>query len=95
MGPERPAAPTRIGQPLTGHTDAVSSVAFNPAGTTLATAGGDRTVILWDLRGVLNIGDDAVSRACHRVGQGLSSDEWRQYVTGIEYRETCAMRSQQ
>lgn len=89
---------TRIGQPLTDHTDAVYKVAFDPAGTTLATSSRDRTVILWDLRSVHNTGSGLVRRACARVGRGLSGQEWRRYVTdvtGIEYRETCTTRSEQ
>ena len=34
---------------LTGHTDKVNSVAFSPAGNTLASASLDRTVLLWSL----------------------------------------------
>jgi WD40 repeat protein len=36
--------PHPLGQPLTGHTDAVLAVAFAPDGRTLATGGADGTV---------------------------------------------------
>ena len=47
-GPDPAAAAS--GQPLTGHTGYVYSVAFAPDGHTLATGSGDKTVILWDVR---------------------------------------------
>ncbi|WP_329425382.1 serine/threonine protein kinase [Streptosporangium sp. NBC_01495] len=46
-----------IGDPLTGHTNWVESVAFSPDGRTLATGSSDKTVIVWDTRTWQPIGD--------------------------------------
>jgi WD40 repeat protein len=39
-----------IGQPLTGHSDWVSSVIFSPDGKTLVSNSYDKTIILWDVK---------------------------------------------
>jgi WD40 repeat protein len=38
-----------IGNPLTGHTQPVRSVAFTPDGKLLASGSNDNTVILWEV----------------------------------------------
>ncbi|MFI6508113.1 WD40 repeat domain-containing serine/threonine protein kinase [Streptosporangium sp. NPDC050855] len=46
-----------VGDPLTGHTDWIRSVAFSPDGKTLATGSGDHSVIMWDARARQAVGD--------------------------------------
>ena len=41
---------TALATPLTGHTGTVYAVAFSPSGHLLATAGGDDTIRLWNVR---------------------------------------------
>jgi hypothetical protein len=45
---------------MTGHTDAVESVAFSPDGTTLASGGDDNSVRLWDVASHRQVGSPLI-----------------------------------
>jgi WD40 repeat protein len=80
-----PAHPTPLGQPLTGHTDAVSSVVFSPDGRTLVTGSADHTVRLWEL----NV-DQAIHRICATTTNTLTPATWHQYVSkDLPYHPPC------
>ena len=73
-----------IGEPLHGHTDAVSSVVFTPDSKGLVSGSLDKTLILWDMDP-----QSWIQKICQRASRNFTRVEWNQYFTGEEYRATC------
>ena len=69
-----------LGQPLTGSTVAVDSVAFSPDRHTLASGSDDGTIRLWNL----NV-QSAINRICATAG-GLTPQQWNEYIPQLPYR---------
>lgn len=84
-----PAGPRKLERPLVGHTDEVSSMAFSPDRSILATGSADGSVILWDLTDVNKLQNDVVGRACAITGGGLDKAGWDRYIPGLPYEDTC------
>jgi WD40 repeat protein len=76
----------QIGNPLTGHTGTVLSVAFSPGGTTLASGSADDTVRLWNVAYL----EDVVPHLCSTAGGPPTHAEWARYMPpGLTYQEVC------
>jgi WD40 repeat protein len=65
-------------------------VAFTGDGHTLASAGGDNSVILWDVAGLEWLRTHAMESACAVTDGGLSWAEWTRYVPALDYVNVCA-----
>ena len=69
-----------IGQPITGHTGGVYSVAFKLDSETLVSGSVDNSIILWDLDP-----QSWIAGTCQRVGRNFTRSEWTQYFEGDPY----------
>jgi WD40 repeat protein len=67
------------------HGAPVTTAAFSHDDAMLVTGAQDGCVRVWPLRP-----DDLIGQACRRLARNLTVEEWRRYVGGEPYRETCA-----
>jgi len=64
-------------------------VAFGPDGQTMAAAGSNRTLVLFDLRALGHVRAHPRAYACALTGGGMTRADWERYVPGLDYVDTC------
>ncbi|MFD5874667.1 hypothetical protein [Streptomyces sp. NPDC060322] len=86
------ADPTRIhlATTMARNGQEMNDLAFHPDGRYAVTvSGGDNPLTVWDLGRLPGISAALVETACNVAGGGLTSEEWKQYVPGQPYQDTC------
>lgn len=84
-----PAAPRKLGRSLPAGVGSVNSVAVGPGRTWLAVGGSAGHTNTWDLSALMKLRNDAIATACTITGRGLSPDEWRVRIPGLDYQDSC------
>lgn len=64
------------------------TLAWAPDSSVLAVAA-ESDVVLLDLHDIALLRRDAADEACRRVGTGLTEQEWRRFVPGVAWRQSC------
>jgi len=82
--------PHQLDAPLALTDKWLFQVSFAPDGRTLATVDTAGTGTLWDLTGIERLHGQAVERACDIVRHSLDQAEWKHFVPGLRYHDTCA-----
>ncbi|MFF2897604.1 AAA family ATPase [Streptomyces sp. NPDC057966] len=86
------ADPTRIhlATTMARNGQEMTDLAFRPDGRYAVTVSGDdNPLTVWDLGRLPGISADLVETACTVAGGGLTREEWKQYVPGQPYQDTC------
>ncbi len=78
-----------LAQAINGPGGRINDLTFASDGTTLALAGGDGQVALWDLQPVHDLRAHGLRDACEITSGGLDHVEWRRYLPNRQYEATC------
>jgi WD40 repeat protein len=72
-----------FGAPLTGHTDAVASVAFSPDGRRIVSGSSDATVRRWPA-------DASPDMLCAKLTTNMSRKQWHDLLSpDMDYKTLC------
>ncbi|SDG80939.1 WD40 repeat [Lentzea fradiae] len=79
-----PAAPSSLGQQITGDWAAEPQVQFSPRGSLLATGNADGVVRLWDLDV-----EREIERICTTTRTVLTEQQWAERLPQLEFEDPC------
>jgi WD40 repeat protein len=81
--------PRQVGASMDARRGPVGAVAVSQDGLLAATGYYDGSTVLWDLTEVTQLRDTSLVRACVIARGGMPRALWKQYLDGIDFRDTC------